>query len=553
MDNVIPPLSAPPTNISGSEGGISGQINKLPEEIQNVVKPGQSYLLEILMAESSEGSTNLQGQINIGDKKIPLEVALETALKLPADKDSVMQVRISNLNDKGGADVKLLSVNGEKVINKTIRESLAEKSNSAALIIEVSSSDKASEFHPLKIMQLLKDITTKLHLPNSIDNLLEENFSKSEIDVKLHLEGGKSGVLIEGETIKNAVRRIELILQNFTDNIKNQKPQVSDVEHFIVQIKKELLSLQNTFMQGTAFSNPDSKLLALRTTLGNFLPEKTIKLENLSNVLLEISDVKINSGGLSEKLSELQSSRELTKNLPTIMDVLKDLLVTDKQQTNKPDNLFEIFKSLQNMGRDDLAQKIMHKFPSTEGKIMENMFRFINGASHHKPELWLGKDIFQELQLIGREGEEISSRINDFMSASVREGGNWKIINLPIMNGDQISRIRLSVKNMEEEEARRAKGKRKKSARFVVDTTFSRLGAFQFDGFSFVKDRQFDLIIRTEKVIDEDLKSNIFKIFKTTLNNLHYSGTIKINVKENFIKICEDDTKEETLKQGLYV
>ena len=37
------------------------------------------------------------------------------------------------------------------------------------------------------------------------------------------------------------------------------------------------------------------------------------------------------------------------------------------------------------------------------------------------------------------------------------------------------------------------------------------------------------------------------------LNNLHYSGTIKINVKENFIKICEDDTKEETLKQGLYV
>ena len=87
----------------------------------------------------------------------------------------------------------------------------------------------------------------------------------------------------------------------------------------------------------------------------------------------------------------------------------------------------------------------------------------------------------------------------------------------------------------------------------MVDTTFSRLGAFQFDGFSFVKDRQFDLIIRTEKVIDEDLKSNIFKIFKTTLNNLHYSGTIKINVKENFIKICEDDTKEETLKQGLYV
>ena len=87
----------------------------------------------------------------------------------------------------------------------------------------------------------------------------------------------------------------------------------------------------------------------------------------------------------------------------------------------------------------------------------------------------------------------------------------------------------------------------------MVDTSFSQLGAFQFDGFSFVKDRQFDLIIRTSQAIDEDLKSNIFGIFKTTLHNLNYTGTIKINVKENFIKICEDENKEETLKQGLYV
>ncbi len=558
MDNLIPPLSSPSINISGTENGINGNIVNFPSEVQIAVRPGQSYLLEILMTEGMGlGAENeIKAQIDIAGQKIPLDIKLDSPLKLSPASGSMMQVKIGNIDEKGQMNIKLFPANNEKTLPIKTQE-LSALNESLPLVVDVDSKASQSAFHPLKIEQILRNLSAKLHLPAKVENLLSENFQNAEISVDWRTDINKTNVqnavLAESNTTKNAMERIELILKNFTSQILQKKPSSSDIEHFIFQIKNELLPLKNTFLTGTAFSNPDSKLLALRTPLGNFLPDKLIKLENLSNVLLEINSVRFSDPQALENLEGLKASRELTQNLPSILGVLKDLLNTSIDSQTQTDKVLDIFKTLHNLGKDDLAHKIMQKFPSLEGKIVENMFHFIKAANQHNSEIWLGKEIFQDLRNLGPDGQEISMRLNDFMSASVREGQNWKIINLPIINGEQISRIRLALKNIQEEEAQRTTGRHKKSARFVVDTNFSRLGAFQFDGFSFVKDRQFDLIIRTQKAVDEDLKSNIFRIFKTTLHNLHYSGTIKINVKENFIKICENEEKEETIKQGLYV
>lgn len=551
MDNVIPPLSNPSGNISGTESGVSGNIPNLPTEVQITLKPGQSYLLEILMTEGLDFGSEIKAGIDVSGQKIPVEIKLEAPVKLPQEQGGNIQIKINNINEKGQADIKLVSVNNEKVVRQPQQ---IQDIDTTSPLLNISTNKNISEFHPLKLGAMLKNMSTKLHLPNMVGQVLEDNFQKSEISVNLRLEANSASVKIaEGNTIKNAMHRIELVMKNFTENFGRQKPQAADIEHFVFQIKNELLPLKNALMTGTAFSNPDSKLLALRTTLGNFLPDKPIKLENLSNVLLEIKNIHIEDSVLPTHLEELSASRKLTQNLPSILDVLKDLLSTSVQKQSETDNLLDIFKTLHNLGKDNLAEKIMQKFPSLEGKVLENMFHFIKAANQHNSELWLGKEIMQDLRNLGTDGQDISTRLNDFMNASIREGGSWKIINLPIIHEEQLSRIRLAIKNIQEEENEKGRNKYKKSARFVVDTSFSQLGAFQFDGFSFVKDRQFDLIIRTSQAIDEDLKSNIFGIFKTTLHNLNYTGTIKINVKENFIKICEDENKEETLKQGLYV
>ena len=78
------------------------------------------------------------------------------------------------------------------------------------------------------------------------------------------------------------------------------------------------------------------------------------------------------------------------------------------------------------------------------------------------------------------------------------------------------------------------------------------MGKFQFDGLAIEEKRRFDLIIRTEKQLEDDIYSHIMRLYRTTLENLNYAGTIKINLKENFIKPWEDDTTEN-LGRGIFV
>ena len=86
----------------------------------------------------------------------------------------------------------------------------------------------------------------------------------------------------------------------------------------------------------------------------------------------------------------------------------------------------------------------------------------------------------------------------------------------------------------------------------MVDTNFTKLGRFQFDGYSLARDKRFDLIIRTERFVGNDLCANIMHIFKTTLHEVGYVGTIKVNIKENFIKIGED-ISNDILPTGIFI
>ena len=82
-----------------------------------------------------------------------------------------------------------------------------------------------------------------------------------------------------------------------------------------------------------------------------------------------------------------------------------------------------------------------------------------------------------------------------------------------------------------------------------METEFSKLGKFQFDGFSKAKSRSFDLIIRTSVKISDDFCSNIINLFKKSLYDLNYSGTIKINMVENFINFND----EAVVTEGVYI
>ncbi|MFR8205482.1 MAG: hypothetical protein ACLU99_03455 [Alphaproteobacteria bacterium] len=87
----------------------------------------------------------------------------------------------------------------------------------------------------------------------------------------------------------------------------------------------------------------------------------------------------------------------------------------------------------------------------------------------------------------------------------------------------------------------------------MLETDFSKLGKFQFDGFSLAKDRRFDLVVRTSKTLPSDFCSHIVNLFKTSLHDVDYVGNISINVKENFIKIGEDEITQSQIRDGVYI
>ena len=61
---------------------------------------------------------------------------------------------------------------------------------------------------------------------------------------------------------------------------------------------------------------------------------------------------------------------------------------------------------------------------------------------------------------------------------------------------------------------------------------FSKLGAFQFDGF--VRQKQFDLIIRTHQDLGSTIHNDINRIFTDTLSALDFSGHVGFHTTPKF-------------------
>ena len=129
---------------------------------------------------------------------------------------------------------------------------------------------------------------------------------------------------------------------------------------------------------------------------------------------------------------------------------------------------------------------------------------------------------------------------------SLRETPSWRIVEMPFYDGSQLSAIKIAIKK---DKQQKEKQDDKKATRFVVETEFSKLGKFQFDGFSKKQSRSLDMIIRTSEKISDDFCANIINLFKKSLYDLDYSGTIKINTAKNFINFNE----ENIITEGDYI
>lgn len=182
MDNVIPPLNTPQVstpsadkNLTGTIGGLTGQT------VGETIAPGQSAVLEVLADARNAALGTLTGAISLTLNgqlfKLPVELKLDTPLKLPDNTAAAdLELKLQPQKD-GTVTVKVLSVNGENPEKYMVRanESQVRPQPAAPLIKDTAAALPPLETAPLRAGTVLENLAAELNVPTEkLQPLLKE-------------------------------------------------------------------------------------------------------------------------------------------------------------------------------------------------------------------------------------------------------------------------------------------------------------------------------------------------------------------------------------------
>lgn len=497
-------------------------IESIAQSEQTGLTPQQDSGQEIILKqENTSQSTEIKVRVTLPDKNT-LEIPLkDIKLNAAALKDSsILQVKVSALHNteiefqvqtalKGDANISVNNPRPQEAQTQALQNVITNQVQTETKI----------PLAPLKLENIVKNIAQEtLITPDKLQAVLKE-LPDVSVEFSKNIE----------VPIKQVVEQAQIIKENIKGLLSSSQPpkEISNGILSALEGLKILPAKTETYPQTSVFKTP----------LGNVFPEEAVKLAEGINLQLNVLDIVPNEKlGLKDVLEFLQIKDSPHK------DVLKTINVTEPE-------LKEIYKILQ---ENPVTQ---NKMPIAESKnFLSNIIGFVKAAVKEDAKHWLGRAEVAELQSTP-QGQQTLNIAQLAIENAVKDTGRWRMIEIPVMSGEMIDNMKLSIKKQQEEteEGRNKKTRpQEKSTRFVLETNFSRLGKFQFDGLAIEEKRRFDLIIRTEKQLEEDIYSHIMRLYKTTLENLNYAGTIKINLKENFIKPWEDDATEN-LGQGIFV
>lgn len=523
MDSLI---SAVMNNLSSGlkmETGLSAKLTLadfMPQGIN--IKSGDSLLL------------NLTDNGNLLLTTVSGEKAVIPSQALAFDKN----IQLNNLNEPVAIEAKAGNVqNGAVKLQITmINEQepqvyLREQLSSATTTIRTDSA-------------VIKDISNPQNLP--LQNLKISDIAAPYIKELPVLPQQKA-------EIQTAMQNIELKFQVSALETEGNNPPVVPVENqqIATQITQKITEVLNQ-LPDKMISQPQAQATTLQTAVQQIASE----LRPLVGTNLP-AETTIN--GFSTPIGIVQS--ELPIQLPEAVQAslkLIEVIVNQSTTIKQPElqsPLDKIMVTIEPLKTENpqLYQQITNRLPADNEQMLSNMASFTKAAVKGDVRQWLGQEVVQQLENQGQKGQIILNELQNVVQGSSRQTPMWRMVEIPYYFENHMEKIKLAVKQYPDEEETEENPREKFGTRFVVDTNFSQLGAFQFDGFSFAKDRRFDLIIRTQRHIDNDLCANIMRLFKTTLNEVQYTGNININLNENFIKISENTEEDRFLTQGLFI
>ncbi|MBR1605997.1 MAG: hypothetical protein IJ660_07840 [Alphaproteobacteria bacterium] len=495
----------------------------LPEGFN--VQQGQSITLtiddtsQVRVTVANEKQVFLpQAELNI-EKISSLTTPVTVEAKVTQIKDGQFQLQIQNINNQSPQQyiktqqqvADLPQVSAQTVVVKNIsglsniqlsNVNLVEIAAPYVLELPVPPQQKA------EIQAALRQIEIKMTIPHN------QETSPSQISP---MQPTNTPVLSQ---IENKIAEVTTQLPN----ILNQKTPIEQTKIIQSSVQQLADSLQEVVGQTIpSETTMIGKNVVFSTPLGDIRPQLPVQIPENIIMDLEIADIIF---------SEVPKKAEVSLVSTQIEQTLQNLKSTEPQ----------------------LFSEVIRHLPSPDNEnLLQQMTNFVKAADKGSVRQWLGDNIVQHLENQGSRGQEILNDMQNILQQSHKQNISWRIIEIPYYAENHIDTIRLAIKQYPEDKETPEEQRRNLGTRFVVDTNFTQLGAFQFDGFSVAKERRFDLVIRTERAIEKDLYTHIVQLFRTTLNDVNYAGNIKINLKENFIKISETNDEDKFLPRDLFI
>lgn len=476
------------------------QLSEISSELSQAIQQHKSGMLEVL-ANNSKG---FDISLILGDEKFSISLKNNILLSLGTKEKINIPVKI---NSSGKITPDLSSFNN--------KQNVAQQNE---IIIKINEN------------LLSKPELTSINL----SKFVEQSIGEKNVDANV-----KQQILQIAKDINVGLKNIGSLPENEANlqNLQNViKEMVSNPQNFNIlkaKLSEALDGLLGKQLAGE-ISNKINQLYVIKTPLGETYFSSSVNIPVSEKVTLDI-------------LSQEPITNQKIKLVDEIIrNILPQYKTTPNIETLINNEGFKHLFELMQSSDINLVNMIMNKLPFQSDNLFENMFSLYKGVVNNDISRWLGGENIAELLADNVNGQKNIVELNNMMQGLVKETPSWRIIEMPFFDGNNLSSVKIALKK---EKDKSEKQKNKNATRFVVETEFSKLGKFQFDGFCKAEDRNLDLIIRTNKKISDDFYTNIINLFKKSLYDLNYSGTIKINMIESFINLNQNNTVTE----GIYI
>jgi hypothetical protein len=190
------------------------------------------------------------------------------------------------------------------------------------------------------------------------------------------------------------------------------------------------------------------------------------------------------------------------------------------------------------------------RLPQPQAQQLPGALLFFMAAMQRGIPGWLGEEFVEQLKKMGKEDlvRKVQEQWREQMGRECDgPGGQWRGISVPLFDQARMQHMRLYIYDPPDQRKKK-KDDPSWARRFLIDMDLSRIGAVQLDGL--VHKRRLELVVRTQRALDPDLRKDLMDRFMRTLEEVRYGGDLRFAAnKTGWVEIKDKASPPTFLKE----